>query len=274
MMRGVPDDDTAPIAAVFDRSADTYDTAIPFFARFGARLVELPAVGPGDRVLDVACGRGASLFPAAAAVGPTGRVVGVDLAPTMVELVRQEVDASGLGDRVQVAVGNALALDVPDASFDVVLSGFAVMLLPDPALAVRELARAARPGGRVAVSMPTGAGEDWAFLGPLAVQFAARATKPVPPPRGAAPDLAGLFADAGLVAVEVHDEVEEFSFAGTGTWWRWMWSHGMRSLLEALPDDALRDYRAAAEEHLRSFADPDGSLPLRQQVRYVVGRGR
>ena len=131
------DDDVAVrIAAVFDRSANVYDTAIPFFARFGHRLVELADVRPGDRVLDVACGRGASLFPAADAVGPTGRVVGIDLAPSMVDLVQDDVRVRGRGDRVDVRVGNALDLDVPDGSFDVALSGFAVMLLPDPATAV------------------------------------------------------------------------------------------------------------------------------------------
>ena len=268
------DDVAARIAAVFDRSADVYDSAIPFFARFGHRLVELADVRPGDRVLDVACGRGASLFPAAEKVGPTGRVVGIDLAPSMVDLVRGEVRAGGLGDRVDVRVGNALDLDVPDGSFDVALSGFAVMLLPNPATAVQELARVVRVGGRVAVSMPTGAGDNWSFMGELALQFVGRATGPLPPPPGPPPDLAALFSAAALVDIETHDETEEFTFADTDTWWRWVWSQGMRAILEALPDDALADFKAACEDRLRSFSNPDGSIPLHQRVRYVTGEAR
>jgi len=267
------DDDVAAassVAAVFDRSADVYDTAIPFFARFGRRLVELAGVAPGDAVLDVACGRGASLFPAVDAVGPTGTVLGIDLAPSMVERVRADVAARGLGDRVDVRVGDALALDVDDDAFDVALSGFAVMLLPDPPRAVAELGRVVRAGGRVAVSMPTGGGPNWSFLGELAAQFGPRATGPVPPPPGPPPDLAALLAGAGLVDVEVVDETESFTFADTETWWRWMWSQGMRALLEALPEDALADYRAAAEERLRTFAGADGSIPLDQGVRYAI----
>ena len=262
------------VAAVFDRSANVYDTAIPFFARFGNRLVELADVQPGDRVLDVACGRGASLFPAADAVGPTGRVVGIDLAPSMVELVQDDVRARELGDRVDVRVGNALDVDVPDGSFDVALSGFAVMLLPEPPTAVRELARAVHVGGKVAVSMPTGAGDNWSFMGELAMQFVGRATGPLPPPPGPPPDLGALFSAAGILDIETHDETEAFSFADTDTWWRWVWSQGMRGILEALPDDAVTDFRAAADERLRSFANADGSIPLHQHVRYVTGEAR
>ena len=68
------------LAGLFGRAAATYDTVIPLFARFGHRLVALADLQPGERVLDVAAGRGALLFPAAEAGGPTGSVVAVDLA--------------------------------------------------------------------------------------------------------------------------------------------------------------------------------------------------
>lgn len=75
------------MSGVFDRAASSYDeVAGAYHDHFGARLVDVVGVGPGDVVLDVGCGRGAILMPAAARVGPGGGVVGVDLSPEMVGL--------------------------------------------------------------------------------------------------------------------------------------------------------------------------------------------
>jgi O-methyltransferase/aklanonic acid methyltransferase len=267
---GVTDPSTGSVAAVFDRAADVYDTAIPFFTRFGRRLVELVEIGTGEAVLDLASGRGASLIPAAQAVGPGGRVVGVDLAPTMVDRLRADLQQLGVA-HASVQVGDVMSLDLGDDVFDVALCGFTLMLLPEPTRAVAEMVRVLRPGGRVAVSMPTGAGPQWAFLGELMVQFAPRAIRPFPPrPQTTPLDLAALLRDAGFDDIRVVDEIEEFSFASTDTWWSWVWSQGMRAYLEVLPDDALDELHAAAAERLRPLAGADGSIPLHQDVQYAI----
>ncbi len=256
------------VAAVFDRAAATYDEAIPFFARFGERLVALADIAPGTEVLDVASGRGASLLPAVRAVGVSGRVVGVDMAPAMVELLRRDLGAADV-QNASVTVGDATQLEFGDAAFDVVLCGFTLMLLPEPERAVAEMRRVVRPGGRVVVSMPTGAGPEWAFMGELAAQFAARAVRPLPPLPAPPPDLGALLRDVGLADVTVIDEVEDFAFANADVWWRWVWSQGMRAWLEVLPDDALAELRAAAVARLAPLSRPDGSIPLHQGVRYA-----
>jgi O-methyltransferase / aklanonic acid methyltransferase len=258
------------VAAVFDRAAEVYDTAIPFFARFGQRLVELCDVKVGEAVLDLASGRGASLCPAARAVGVAGRVVGIDLAPKMVELLRDDLGHLGL-TQASVMVGDATRLDLPDNEFDVALCGFTLMLLPDSRRAAAELARVLRPGGRVAVSMPTGAGPEWSFFGELAAQFAPRAVRPLPPAPGSTVDLAVLLREVGFDDVRALDEVEGFAFTDADEWWRWIWSQGMRAFLEALPIDALDDLRSAAEERLHTMTSADGSIPLHQGVRYAFG---
>ena len=72
------------IGGIFGRAALTYDqVGPPFFPHFGKRLVDIAKISPGSKVLDVATGRGALLFPAAEAVGQYGQVVGIDLAETM-----------------------------------------------------------------------------------------------------------------------------------------------------------------------------------------------
>jgi ubiquinone/menaquinone biosynthesis C-methylase UbiE len=84
------------VAAIFDRAAAAYDqVGPPFFAHFGRRLVELARLAPGERVLDIATGRGAVLFPASEAVGPAGQVMGIDLAPAMVAATQAEATARG-----------------------------------------------------------------------------------------------------------------------------------------------------------------------------------
>ena len=262
-------DSGAFLVGVFERAAADYDTALPFFARFGRRLVEVAAVAPGERVLDVACGNGASLLPAAQAVGPGGRALGIDAAPAMVATAASRIADAGLGPSVDVRVGDAADLDVEDATVDVALCGFTIMLVADPARVCAELRRVVRPGGRVALSMPTGAGPEWGFQGELMMAYLPRATRPLPPPPGPPPDLHSLLTGVGFGRVDLLDEVEDFVFADADVWWRWVWSQGMRAVLEALPPDALDDLRADAAERLVAMAGPDG-IPLHQGVRYAL----
>lgn len=142
----------ARVAGVFDRASDSYDRVdVDYFGVFGQRLVEIAKIAPGERVLDVGCGRGAALFPAARAVGPTGNVIGVDLAPGMVARTRAEAAEQGLS-RVTVRVGDAEFPDATDHEYDAVLSAFVLFFLPDLKPVLRRYLDALRPGGRVAIS--------------------------------------------------------------------------------------------------------------------------
>ncbi len=100
-----------------------------YFAYFGRRLVKCAALLPGMRVLDVACGRGAVLFAAAEAVGLSGSVIGIDLAPGMVDATRAEILQREL-PQATVQVMDAEHLQFPDATFDVLTCGFALFFLP------------------------------------------------------------------------------------------------------------------------------------------------
>lgn len=143
-----PSEAKAAVAAVFDRSADSYEQVGPqFFTPFGQALVERAGIVRGDRVLDVGCGRGHVLIPAAAAAGPEGSVVGTDLAPGMVE---RTAEATASLPHVTVLLGDAAAPDFPDASFDVILAGLVIFFLPEPDKALVEYRRLLKPGGRMA----------------------------------------------------------------------------------------------------------------------------
>jgi len=117
--------------------------------------LEYAALQPGEKVLDLGCGGGRDLFPAAEAVGPHGRVVGVDMTPEMVELARGNAErfrkVTGLCN-VEVSRGDLEDLPLEDGSMDAVISNCVINLAPDKEAAFREAARVLRPRGRVVVS--------------------------------------------------------------------------------------------------------------------------
>jgi len=114
------------------------------FARAGLALAGLEA---GDRFLDVAAGPGGLSLPAAR-LG--ARVLATDWSPAMLERFAVRARAEGLRD-VEARVMDAHALDIEDDTFDVTGSQFGVMLVPDQSVALREMVRVTRPGGRVLV---------------------------------------------------------------------------------------------------------------------------
>ncbi len=106
---------------------------------------------PGDRVLDLACGDGVYARWLAERLGQGGRVLAVNLSPAFLELARREVAAGELSDRVTFARADLRHLPIPDDSVDLVWCAQSLYSLPDPVDALRRMARAARPGGTVAV---------------------------------------------------------------------------------------------------------------------------
>jgi SAM-dependent methyltransferase len=137
-----------------------------------ATLVRFARVGPGEAVLDVACGTGV-VAVTAARVGARAR--GLDITPALLERARENAAIAQVD--VDLVEGDAEALPYPDASFDVVLSQFGHMFAPRPDVATSEMLRVLKPGGRIAFS-------TWPaelFTGSL---FALIAENMPPPPAG------------------------------------------------------------------------------------------
>jgi SAM-dependent methyltransferase len=104
------------------------------------------SIGVGQHVVDVGCGAGLDSLIAARLVGATGRVIGVDMTPAMLEKARAGAHDAGLGN-VEFREGFAEALPVRDAWADVVISNGVVNLFPDKGAGFREMARVLKPGG-------------------------------------------------------------------------------------------------------------------------------
>jgi len=125
------------------------ESSIESFAGTGNPF-RLGTLAPGERVVDVGCGAGFDSLIAARMVGPTGRVIGVDMTPAMVEKARTGAHAAGL-ENVEFHLGFGETLPVPDAFADVVISNGVLNLMPDKAAALAEMARVLRPGGRLQI---------------------------------------------------------------------------------------------------------------------------
>jgi len=129
----------------------------------------IAALKTGEAVLDLGCGAGLDCFLAAGKVGPTGRVIGVDMTPDMISAARANARKSGLTN-VEFRLGEIEHLPVADACVDAIISNCVINLSTDKQGVFRDAYRALRPGGRIAIfdiaaiaPLPTDLREDLAL---------------------------------------------------------------------------------------------------------------
>jgi demethylmenaquinone methyltransferase/2-methoxy-6-polyprenyl-1,4-benzoquinol methylase len=161
------------VQAMFDRVAKHYDLINTVMTAglhhdWRARAVDMANVGPGNHVLDVACGSGDLAFELAKRVSPGGSVTGADFSEQMLAIARtkQSGKLAGLDAEVVFEQGDALNLRYDDDSFDAVTAGFGVRNFSDLAAGLTEMARVVRPGGKFVIlemSQPHKAPLSWFY---------------------------------------------------------------------------------------------------------------
>jgi ubiquinone/menaquinone biosynthesis C-methylase UbiE len=115
------------------------------------RMLELAAVAPGKRVLDIASGTGEPAVPAARIVGDNGHVLATDQAPEMLDIAREKAQNEGLSN-MEFRLADGEEIDVPAESFDAVTCRWGLMFMPEPVRFLRRAHQALKPGGRIALA--------------------------------------------------------------------------------------------------------------------------
>jgi len=243
------------------------------FGHAGRRLVELADVRPGQRVLDLAAGRGAVLFPASDRVAPNGEVVGVDIAPGMVERTQAEIARHGLS-HVEMRLLDAESIsELGSDVFDHVLCSFAIFWFPNVAAVLDQVRQVLVAGGRVGCAFSRDSDPRWTWYEELLRSYGALDRVPS---AGGSPSIR---APGALVAAltshgvdDVHEVVEdsELYFRDADDWWASLWTHGSIRPLERMAPDRLEQFRDECLTRVRRMQTADG-VPISYRFVYVLG---
>lgn len=235
-------------------------------------LLARAALRSGDTVLDVACGTGLVARLAAARVGATGSVTGLDLSPDMIEV------ASGrpsTGAPIEWRTADAVSLPLADQSFDVALCQMGLMFVEDKTAAVEEMFRVLRPGGRVVINTPGRMQPPFSLMERAIVDHInpelggfVRAVFSMPDPAV----LGALLAAAGFAEVETGDYIAELDLpAPVEFLWHYINLTPMASVIAAAPESAKAAMEAQLVDGWRAWT-ADGPVALDQPMALASAR--
>ena len=237
-------------------------------------LLSAAALQSGESVLDVACGTGVIARLASERVGPGGKVVGIDVAPDMIEVARTTTAPSGLA--IEWREGDAASLPFPDGSFDIVLCQMSLMLFPDQATALAEMRRVLTAGGRVALNTPG------AINRPMEILAGALA-------RHVNPDLAGfvhsifsmsdpaahqqLLREAGFRSVEANVAITTLHLPPPKDFlWQYINLTPLGAFVSQAPEEAQAALEADVVDEWEAFLDERSAAAVDQPMVVATGR--
>ena len=271
-MTSRPSGRTGQVAALFDVVAERYDdVGVPFFQLIAGDLLAALPPRAGEWWLDVGCGRGAVLLPAAERVRP-GTAVGTDLSPGMLERCRLSAERAGLAN-VRLVLDDAQAPSVEGGPFDTLSSSLVLFFLPDPGAALRAMVPAGRAGGPHR--------RDDLRPGGRAVEGGRRRVHPAPQvldartsgsagPFASDEGMEHLPADAGWARPRTVRGEVAVHFPTPQHWEAFSMATGQRGMWMSVPESERGTVRERAYALLAQHADADGSVTYRQEIRHTL----
>jgi O-methyltransferase/aklanonic acid methyltransferase len=259
------------IAGLYNRVAAIYGQVGPErFAYAGRHLVEHVGIVEGSRVLDVAVGRGANLFPAAEKVGPRGQVVGIDLAENMIQETKAEIERRNISNATVVHM-DAEHLAFDSASFDYVLCGFAIFFFPHLEQALAEFFRVLRSGGKIGITVAHEVDAFSYWYGKRLTEY--HELYHFPLRVGGGPlklsEIPSYLARVGFVNVQVLREQADFVYADAQQYWDAKWTHGTRYSLEHMSPQVLAQFKGEVFARLAEEQQQDG-IHEELDLRYII----
>lgn len=259
------------IKEIYDASALHYgEKGNSFFNYFAERLIEQSSIASGNKVLDVACGKGAILFPAAQAVGPKGEIVGIDLSSQMINQTLKKIKHNQL-DWVKVKQMDAENLSFLDSIFDIVFCGFALFFFPNKNKAINEFKRILKPNGDLAVSIW---GKSNSLLNPWVKEQAKEmGAKKIISIKSLNDKeaLYKLLKNANLSDIKIVEESKTFYHETPQAWWESLFSRGARAEIEQLSQSNLKILKKKAIEKAKAILEDKG-VPERRSCIYAFAK--
>ena len=247
-----------------ESSAEAYERyLVPLLFAPGAQyLVELAAPGPGERVLDVACGTGIVARRAVARVGSGGKVVGVDINEGMLEVARKV--STDVHPAIEWQQGDATDMPLPDRAFDVVLCQQGLQFFPDRPAALGEMHRVLVQNGRLALSVLRSIEHNPGYR--LLAEALERHVGPdagammrSPFPSLSADELRDLLTGAGFREVRIFLGVGPVRYPSVEEFLRWEGaSSPLAGPIGALRDDVREALIKDVGEALHTYTDDEG----------------
>jgi ubiquinone/menaquinone biosynthesis C-methylase UbiE len=266
----------------------TWESAAPGWAKWERKfsagltevtntLMDMAGIGPGHRVLDLACGAGSQSIQAAKRVGPSGRIVASDISATMLEHVRQNAKMAGL-ENIETIESAAEGLQISQLPFDASICRLGLMLFPAPGSALEAIQRILKPGARFAALVFSTPDNNPVMAQPTRILLR-HANKQPPGPGepgifalGSAGVLENLLSGRGFVDIKMTSVQAPFHLASADDALTFLQqaAGAYRAVIADLSDDAKADAWAEVRDCLGQFEDATG---FNTEHQFIIGSG-
>lgn len=274
------------IEQTFDVNAPVYDrSGVSFFRPVGARLADLVGPPPGGRVLDIGCGRGAVLFPLAEAVGPSGEVVGIDVAKGMLDTTVADLASAG-HTNVRLHRMDGADPDFEPSSFDAITGSMSIIMIPDLPDVFPRYARLLRPDGTLGFTAPRIDPDADAQLGPFSVREMLEQVREAFPSgeldamHETYSRFAGRYVETTLETLRqggfsdatCHTETMTITADSAQDIVDWSWGTGMRMFWELLDPERRSTMEERARERAEAMRDEEGKIVFPVDIHFFLAK--